>query len=399
MSATFNITDEQKREYVIKFIHSTGYDPIKLSLADIDLIFGMLSREDEYKTSALYNGHNWETSFSSLQTRSNAFFPVIDLQLKTWARTGKIINVDSDNIWPEGKSFALCLTHDIDILHEHALQYLVRAGKTIGSASFRQQIFIIGKMLKYSINSFKKKKTPPLEAWLKLEDRYGFKSTLNFMANNVSRNWDDGYYFLSDVVDFEGYELTIAEVIEIISKRGWDIGLHGGSNSYIDATILRKQKDVLEKAARRKVTSTRQHHLYYDVSRTSRVQIEAGLTVDSTLGSNQDTVFRCGTGFPFLYFDRVKGVCTNLLEIPLVVQDVVLANIKADDEALMIQGAVEMIEQVAAIGGCITLLWHNQYLPGTLQYRVYEAVLSRAAELNAWGCSMNQLETLWRERL
>lgn len=407
MTATRGVTESEIkitpsiRSYVEEFILTAGYAPRALGNDDVYTVFKLLARLEEYETDTKHKGQNWDLAFAAIGRREQFLSPVLEQLCNSWAATGKVVTVDASEKWPHGKRFALCLTHDIDILHEYPGKYAQHVASTFRKMPFRTRAFALGKLGKYIINSIRsggRCHTPPLDAWIEAEAKHGFSSTMHFMANHISPSWQDGYYGLDDRVDFAGRRLSITEIMRQLDQNGWDIGLHGGALSSQNSEVLCTQKEFLEEAAGVRVTSTRQHYLFYDIRKTPAVQIAAGLTVDSTMGSNQNTDFRCGTGLPFYIFNLATGQASNLLELPLIIQDVVLARLMAGDEDLMIRSTVQVLERVAAINGCVTLLWHNHFRPDSLQFRVYERILKEAAELEAWGCSMRDLEIWWRHR-
>lgn len=395
-----SLSEPTARAYVENFIHGAGYSDVNLTEGDINWVLALLARAEEFGTSALNNDYNWELSFSSLKRREQHLSPVVEEQMEAWVKDGKLKKNDVAGKWPYGKRFAVCLTHDIDVLHYDPLKYAWRASRTLFEAPARQRALIAGRMAKLASQGLRRpaRKSPPLHAWLEIEDNYSFHSTLHFMANSIGRCWDDGYYFLDDCIDFQGARCTIARAASIISKAGWDVGLHGGSASFADPELLRKQKSLLEGAANISVSSARQHHLRFDIRRTPEAQFAAGLRADSTIGSNQNTDFRCGTGLPFYVFSFERGCAIDLLEIPLIVQDVALGRQRGYDEELMVRAVVELLERVAKVNGCITLLWHNHFLPNSLEFRVYHRVLEKVYELGGWGCSMKELSDWWRKR-
>jgi hypothetical protein len=232
---------------------------------------------------------------------------------------------------------------------------------------------------------------------LEAEARHGFKSTFLFMADPMpSPCWEDGFYHYEDRICFEGRRSTIGDLIGTVVRRGWDVGLHGSCRSHMDAEILLAEKQAVEKATGRPITSTRQHHLLCDVRCTPRVQAEAGFLTDSTFGSNINTEFRCGTCLPFFMYDRVRDEPFPLLQIPLVIQDVPLASNMAGDEELMVRRCTELLDRVADVGGVLTLLWHNSTYPDSVEFRCYQRILDYASARSAWGCSMRELDEWWR---
>ena len=75
-----------------------------------------------------------------------------------------------------------------------------------------------------------------------LEEKYGAKSTFFFMAEN--RGEQEYFYNIEDL------EPEISRII----NRGWEVGLHGGHTTYLNAQEMRAKKERLEKVTRRPVS-------------------------------------------------------------------------------------------------------------------------------------------------
>lgn len=360
-------------------------------------IFALLSRFEEFETKAKHNHHNWELSFARIRRREKAYIPLIEDWLQTWEELGLIERSQPTRTrWPNGAPLAICLTHDVDQLQEYLWLERLRSLRYHGSASSRAKFITFFSFVKEAIRrcvTLLPRQTPPIEQWLELEDQYGFKSTFHFMADpKPLPEWEDAFYRFSDKINFEGRRSTIGELIHEVSQRGWDVGLHGSCQSHTRTEFLKAEKKALESVAGSAVTSTRQHHLMFDIRITPSAQSEAGLTCDSTLGSNINTEFRCGTSLPFFMYDLLKDQELPLMQVPLAIQDVALTSNMAGDEDLMFQRSVDMMDRVEECNGVLTLLWHNHYRADTSEFKCYKRVLSEAASRGAWGCSMKQLE-------
>ncbi len=393
-----------QRNYVQKILREWGWRPQSLGDADLVGIFHLLARREEHESGVRHNNHNWELSLGQISRREQALRPVVEEQIATWREQGKIAPLSSaaEVQWPSNKRFALCLTHDIDILQEYLWRERLRHLWRVRTAPGEFRAKIIGSFLKQVARRFLAVpglKSPPLDSWLEVEDRFGFRSTCHFFADTIAtRTWDDVFYRYDDTVIYDGKKCPIGEVVGRIADAGWDVGLHGSHRAHFDEGILQAELESVEAAARCNVVSARQHHLTYDIRTTPIIQERVGLRIDSSLGSNIDIGFRCGTGMPFRMYDLVGDRPLDLIQIPLVVQDNPLAALSANDEKLMVARCVELMERVARVGGAITLLWHNQHRPGSLMFRVYERVLEEAAQRGAWGCSMSQLNSWCRDQ-
>lgn len=395
---------DRARAYVVDFLAAAGYAPGGLRDDELRAIFLLLSRAEEYETLKRRGGKNWEPAFASLERRTEIAAPVIERSLEAWEREGRVERLGTHAPpWPDGKRFCLCLTHDVDLLAVHPWRERLRSLPHFLDAPLAQKGFALASLSKnvaLRAKSIARSRNFPVEPWLEAEAEFGFRSTWLFMADpKPAPRRADGFYRYDDPVDFEGRRMPIRDLIAAVAARGWDVGLHGSLASHEDAEILRIERAAVERAAGAPITSTRQHHLCFDIRRTPRVQAAAGLTADSTLGSNLRSAYRAGTAFPFLLYDLLADEPLPVLEIPLIVQETGLVFDLDGDEELILRHCTELLDRTAERGGVITMLWHNNYAPNSLEHRCYRRVLKEAAARGAWGCSMAELESLWRARL
>lgn len=116
-----------------------------------------------------------------------------------------------------------------------------------------------------------------------------------------------------DRIVFAGRLMTVSQMMQVIHRAGWEIGLHGSYYSATENGILGYEREQIQSVIKDPVISIRQHWLHYDITRTPRLQMEAGFRCDSTqdstalLDSGQAPRFRIGAGtiehnqrFPFL---------------------------------------------------------------------------------------------------
>jgi hypothetical protein len=394
---------EPRRKYVADFVRSLGLDPSRLDEEQLGYLFAMLARLEEIQTPHKHNGHNWEIAFSSAARQDNALTPEMDIRLREWERDGQLRQLPgSTPLWPENRRFALCLTHDIDHVSGSLLRERARSLPSYGAAPGREKA-IVGlstfREAARSVLAWKPRPDPPLNIWLDEEEKHGFKSSLFFLASPLpAPHWQDSFYSYDDRVSYRGSKQRLRDVMRDIVARGWDVGLHGSSRSSFDPAILQAERNIVSAACGAEVITTRQHHLFYDVRYTPFYHEKAGIQADTTLGSNIAAGFRCGTCFPFFMYDIAAERPLNVLQVPLIVQDVALFNQLGMNEELAVSHTKELMNRVAEVGGVMTLLWHNDMQASNPRFRAYQRILGAAAEMRAWGCSLRQLNEWWRSR-
>ncbi|MFW6120095.1 MAG: polysaccharide deacetylase family protein [Petrotogales bacterium] len=393
----------QRKAYVNRYLESLGFRSDNLNLNDYRFIFNRLARIEEYISSKKYRGQNREIISAPYEQKEEYLKPVIELKINSWIKEGKLTPISNVyNLWPEKKKFCLCITHDVDQIQEYRWRERLRQLRFINNMPMRSKLGVFGSFLKQigrQVVQSKPLNCSSIEHWLEAENNHGFTSSFLFMADPIPMpTYFDMRYRYDEKIYFEGKRTTVAELIKILWKRGWDIGLHGSKNSHKSSNLLKKEKKSLEKILKAEIVSIRQHYLFFDIRQTPRAQNHAGFKIDSTLGSSLKPGFRCGTGSPYPFYDLKNDEQLSLLEIPLVMQDIALFRDAKGNEELMTKRCIEMIDRVASLNGAITVLWHNAWSPESVGFRCYKRILKAAAERGAWGCSMRDLASWWQLR-
>jgi len=236
------------------------------------------------------------------------------------------------------------------------------------------------------------------EDWMEVEDSVGAKSTFFILPEKTGkRHVTDPEYRYDDEVLFEGERRKLSEVLEEVSDRGWEVGLHSSWYSYDDPDEMRYQKEQVEEAVGEEVVSVRQHWLHHDIRKTPRVQREAGLRYDSTLGPKGDVGFRFGTSFPWNLYDLESQEELDIVEVPLVIQDTALFDEKyggmGEKEAF--ETVKKLTEEVKSTGGVLTLNWHNN--ADKRRWGFYERVVEYLAGHDPWFATVEEVGEWWKE--
>lgn len=298
--------------------------------------------------------------------------------------------------WPEGKPFAVCLTHDVDLVSLHSFRQSarLRARQYMDGDSLKTKARVL---LGWDMDIMRAVKhanaQDPLhcyEHWLEVEEKVGARSTFFFWPGWSSvrkHHASDCAYELADRIAFDGQECSVTEMIREIDRRGWEIGLHPSWYSFDDAEEMKRQKAALETALGHDVISVRQHYLHYDIRVTPRVQAEAGLCYDSTLGFNNNVGFRFGTSYPWKLYDLQAEDELPITEIPLIIQDSAILDQRKGmrlDEDTAFQYFIQIAAEVERVSGVLTLLWHPNSILKPTWWHLYLKVLANLQNKNVF---------------
>lgn len=272
--------------------------------------------------------------------------------------------------YPDGKKFAVCLTHDIDVIKESNFRYALNSFRAVTRGHIREA-------LRYPAYAINKKSHPfwNFREIMKLEEKYGATSSFYFLALEPG---EQNY----------AYDLqSLRDDIRYIDARGWEVGLHGGHRSYNNYEDLFKKKEKLESVLGKRIIGYRNHYLRFRTPETWELLSKAGFKYDTTFGYNDCAGFRNGMCHPFRPINLKTGKEIDIVEIPLTIMDCTLLR---DYMRLDFNGSWEvtkkLIDSVAKYNGVITILWHNTYmLDENLDF--YKKILKYCYEKDAWMAS------------
>ena len=161
-------------------------------------IWDLFTRKEEY--------------YSSIRDKFNRF-PYYSSQYRTIfePKASEFLMNNGYHVeYPDGKPFAVCLTHDIDVVYKSITSKCYQTLKNVIHGKFNASFD--------TVKQIRSKKNPYVnfKEIMKLEEEYNARSS---------------FYFLSlDPAD-QDYEYRIEDLeneIRIIQDWGWEVGLHGG---------------------------------------------------------------------------------------------------------------------------------------------------------------------------
>jgi hypothetical protein len=298
-------------------------------------------------------------------------------------------------LWPQGKEFAVCLTHDVDSLQKYSFLPTIR---NIGGLIIRQGKPLAALKLAWDYTKvlvhLKKDPFDTFDYMLELEHRYGFKSAFYFMAGGDSPF--DGSYSIDNP--------KVRKLIQKIGGGGGEVGLHASYNSYSDLGKIASEKERLDKLINDKAYGCRQHYLRWKTPDSWRIQEAAGLLYDATLTFAEHPGFRCSVCLPFQPFDIIENRKLDIWELPLTVMEASLQN--PDYQNLPPEEAgeqlIKYVNTVKRFQGVFALLWHNSSfdsLGGWAGWQeVYEKVMAYIGRQPAFVSGGREIVERWAEQ-
>ena len=285
--------------------------------------------------------------------------------------------------YPDGKKFAVCLTHDIDVVYPEKYYPILETAKAFAKGDLSTAV-------KAPLCRVSKKWNP---CWnfreiMELEAKYNAKSSFYFLALQPGEK------------DFNYQIEEVESELKFITEHGWEIGLHGGHESYKSFEDIREKKQRLEKVLGKQVVGYRNHYLKFKVPDTWELLSKAGFKYDTTFGYADCVGFRNGLCHPFRPFNRNTGKEIEILEIPLIIMDRTLLQ---DYMRLDVKKAWQLIKslicKVEKCNGVVTILWHNNTCIDGETLKYYEKFLEYVSSKNAWITSGEEIYNWWTTKI
>jgi peptidoglycan/xylan/chitin deacetylase (PgdA/CDA1 family) len=281
--------------------------------------------------------------------------------------------------YPEGKKFAVCLTHDIDFVYPEKMYTIVETAKAFAKGNLIDAV-------KMPFSRINKKCNPywNFREIMELEAKYDAKSSFYFLALNPGEK--DFNYKIED----------LEAELKFISDQGWEVGLHGGYESYKSLEDLKEKKYRIENVLGKQIIGYRNHYLRFKVPDTWELLSKAGFKYDTTFGYHDCAGFRNGVCHPFRPFNRNTGEQIGILELPLIIMDRTLLK---DYMRLDVKKAWELIkrlvDKVEQYNGVVTVLYHNNTLNEGENRKCYEKLLKYVSSKKAWITSGEEICNWW----
>jgi len=222
------------------------------------------------------------------------------------------VSHDPQPRWPGGAKHALALTHDVDypemIKWIEVVRFIIKHKLKASPGS-------IIDILNGSNNFWK------FSDWMKLEERYGFKSAFYFCAIAGSLA---GYYFKSPDPFYNIASDKFRELFSSLHDNGFEIGMHASFLAHRSAPGFKDEKDKLESAVGGVIKGNRHHYWRMNHDRpyeTARIHDATGLIYDCSICFERRAGFRYGISAPFHLYDPEAGAPVKSLQIPTVLMD------------------------------------------------------------------------------
>ncbi|NCU04742.1 MAG: hypothetical protein GXC73_12220 [Chitinophagaceae bacterium] len=287
---------------------------------------------DEYGRYAHWNAVAWKEGFLHQ--------PLIDIWLmKLEAKLKQCFS----SFTIHHSAFTFLPTYDIDIAWSYKHKGWL---KTVGG--LLKHPSTIGKRLQ--VLSSKEKDPYDSYAWLQqLHEQYQLQPIYFFLL--AKRNSEHDKNILPSKTALQQLIRTTAAV-----------ALHPSTQSTVNTSLLKEEKEMLQWISRKKITATRNHYIQFHLPHSYRTVLVHGFTEEYSMGYGTVNGFRASTSHSFLWYDLEKEETTALRVHPF-------AYMEANSFYELHQTSEEALEEmkmicaeVQKVNGTFISIFHNHFL-------------------------------------
>lgn len=266
------------------------------------------------------------------------------------ARGGRAPGFSALPDWPEGSSFAVVLSHDVDYVPRGAAGQAVAGCRSVLRALIRKRS--IGESWKTAAGFLRAAAAGRdaygcIAAILAGESDLGVKSSFQVAARRHHR---------CDVNYDVGNEKVRRELCPII-EQDFEVCLHGSFCSTEHAGWYEEEARTLARLLKRPLGS-RQHFLAFDYDALFSAQERAGIEYDMSMGFPDRAGPRAGFSYPYYVYNLREDRPYNVVQISLFLMDVTLSGY----QRLVPEAAWEVIDEHLRSAqrkrGCFSVVWH-----------------------------------------
>ena len=310
--------------------------------------FYLLTRYEEYLPyqKDIYGRYAHENSLAFKEGFLN--LPLINIWLEDFK---KVLKKKFSMLNVQVSMFKFQPTYDIDEAFAFNHKGLLKSAGAIAKSVLNGE----WKMVNERLNVLRMKKDDPYDA-------YEWMDKLHEKSNS------NPLYFFHVAIEKGKYDKNIPPshpaMQQLIKEHAgkYPIGIHPSWASGDDESLLEKEIKMLESIAGKKVSSSRQHYIRFELPHTFRRLIAAGITDDYSMGYGSINGFRASVASSFYWYDLEKEQQTNLLLHPFCFME---ANSFFEQKYLPQRAYEEMMhyyKAVKSVNGKLITIWHNNFL-------------------------------------
>lgn len=287
--------------------------------------------------------------------------------------------------WPEGKRWAVALTHDLDVVEWWPAFTARRLGELLHRGDFTRITRVLAAIPGGLVS---RPVVRALDGLIAQERARGVRSSWYILCGTPT------------VATMRAGDLTYLpegalarRLVQAMAAAGGEIGLHGSFETFSDAEAFTRQRERLAGLIRNPVSGVRQHFLRLRPGKTQRAMAAQGFTYDASIGFPDRNGFRQGMADIAPMWDHERETALGIDEVPVVWMDRALSKYRGtEDPQAWIDDGVLLADQARAVEGLWVGVWHPNLTPALgfpgapeAYGRLMDALLARAPHVGTVG--------------
>lgn len=289
------------------FFRSSSQNDDEYAFDIFSAIFYLLSRYEEYLPHDK-DEYGRYSHINSLAFKNNFLkLPLINIWVKDFTEW---IKNKKKNFQPQESYFKFHPTYDIDIAYSYLNKGFVRNA----FGSIQSVLALNGESLAQRFKVLSRVADDPFDNfdWLHdFHERYSLTPFYFFLV--ASKN---GLYDKNILPEKKAMQ-------QLISKHAekYKVGLHPSWQSGDDLSLLRREKETLEKLSQTEISKSRYHYIHFNLPGGYSRLIDTGITDEYSMGYGDINGFRASVAYSFFWYDLEKEVPTKLRIHPYCYMD------------------------------------------------------------------------------
>jgi hypothetical protein len=158
--------------------------------------------------------------------------------------------------------------------------------------------------------------------------------------------------------------LNIPAMRELVRRHAdqYKIGMHPSWQSHMNAETIRSELERLQDSSGKSINSSRQHYIRFKLPETFRLLIDLGIREEFSMGYGSINGFRASMCNPYTWYDLQEEKITELILHPFCFMEANSFFEQHYDPSQTLEELRNFAGTIKAIGGTMTMIWHNTFL-------------------------------------
>lgn len=293
--------------------------------------------------------------------------------------------------WPDGKRWAMAMSHDLDVVSLWPAYTAVRAVELLGKGDVGRTVRVL---VNAGLGVFGNPVWRAAQHILRVERERGVRSTWFVLAGTPTFD------------TMRAGDLTYApeaglarRVIADVLAAGHEVGLHGSFATFVARDRFAEQRGRLASIAGAPAAGVRQHFLRMRPGESHVAMVDAGFTYDSTFGFSERNGFRLGVADVIPVWDHRGQRALAIDEVPFTWMDRALSKHRnIEDPVVWVDDAFAIARAVRGVEGVWNGIWHPNMddalgFPGAPA--AFRALVDGLVAEKPWSATLGEI-VAWR---